>query len=184
MDGVDKVLTAMEAQQAKLEGEAKTTRTRPPSDRIREAIDMAKTRDWLIRDLVFQHGPPPAAGVLPITRYNFIKVKPGKAAEYRRTWEKYNKPVFDKLLADGVLLAFGMGAEEIKTDGNWTHFIWMATANMAGLDKIAAAFAADRARRTADEQDAITDAFTSVTEPDMARSIVTRSRIFRLPTSK
>jgi hypothetical protein len=184
MEGVDKVLTAMDAQLAKLEAEARTTRSRLPSDRIRDAVDMPKTRDWLIRDLVFQAGPPPAAGVLPITRYNFVKVKPGKAAEYRRTWEKYNKPVFDKLLADGVILAFGMGAEEIKTDGEWTHFIWMATANLAGLDKIGAAFAADRARRTDDERTSINDAFTSVTEPDKARSTVTRSRIFRLPTGK
>ena len=60
----------------------------------------------------------------------------------------------------------------------------MATANMAGLDKIGAAFAADRARRTEAERASIGEAFTSVTEPDMARSIVTRSRIFRLPAGK
>ena len=184
MEGLEKVLTAMDTQLSRLEEEAKTTRSRPPSDRIREAVDMSKTRDWLTRDLVFKVGAIPAAGVLPITRYNFVKVKPGKGADYRRTWEKYNKPVFDKLLADGVLLAFGMGTEEIKTDGEWTHFIWMATANMAGLDKIAAAFAADRARRTEDERNSIADAFTSVTEPDKARSLVTRSRIFRLPAGK
>jgi hypothetical protein len=184
MEGLDKVLSAMDTQLSKLEQEARTTRSRPPSDRIREAVDMSKTRDWLTRDLEFKVGPPPAAGVLPITRYNFVKVKPGKGAEYRRTWEKYNKPVFDKLVADGVLLAFGMGTEEIKTDGEWTHFIWMATANMAGLDKVAAAFAADRARRTEDERNSISEAFTSVTEPDKARSLVTRSRIFRLPSGK
>ena len=181
MEGVDKVLMAMEAQQAKLEAEAKSAKTKTPSERIREALDMSKTRDWLTRDIVFQDGPPPAAGVLPITRYNFVKVKAGAAAEYRRTWEKYNKPVFDKLLADGVLLAFGLATEEIKTDGEFTHFVWMAAANMAGLDKIQAAFAADRARRTEAERAAITEAFTSVTEPDKARSFVTRSRIFRLP---
>ena len=125
-----------------------------------------------------------AAGVLPVTRYNFVKVKPGKGADYRRTWEKYNKPIFDKLVADGVILAFGLATEAIKTDGDFTHFVWMATANMAGLDKIAAAFAADRARRTEDERNSITQAFTDVSEPDMARSIVTRSRIFRLSPPK
>jgi len=184
MDGVDKVLMAMEAQQAKLAEQAKTTKAKSPQERLRETVDMSKTRDWLTRDLVFQLGPPPAAGVLPITRYNFVKVKPGKGDEYQRTWEKYNKPVFDKLVADGVILAFGMAVEAIKTDGDWTHFVWMATANMAGLDKIAAAFAADRARRTEDERRTIAEAFNSVTEPDMARSIVTRSRIFRLPAGK
>jgi len=184
MEGVDKVLMAMEAQQAKLEAEAKANKSKPPSVRIAEAVDMSKTRDWLTVDQVFQVGPNPAPGVLPVTRYNFIKVKPGMAADYRRTWEKYNKPVFDKLMADGVILAFGLSAEAIKTDGDFTHFVWMATANMAGLDKIAAAFAADRARRTQAEQTSITEAFTAVTEPDKARSVVTRSRIFRLPGAK
>ena len=184
MEGVDKVLMAMEAQQARLEGEARANKSKTPAERIAEAVDMTKTRDWLTVDQVFQVGPNPPAGVLPVTRYNFIKVKPGMAADYRRTWEKYNKPVFDKLVADGVILAFGLSAEAIKTDGDFTHFVWMATANMAGLDKIAAAFAADRARRTEAEQNSITQAFADVTEPDKARSMVTRSRIFRLPAAK
>ena len=184
MEGVDKVLMAMEAQQARLEGEARANKSKTPAERIAEAVDMTKTRDWLTVDQVFQVGPNPPAGVLPVTRYNFIKVKPGMAADYRRTWEKYNKPVFDKLVADGVILAFGLAAEAIKTDGDFTHFVWMATANMAGLDKIAAAFAADRARRTEAEQNSITQAFADVTEPDKARSMVTRSRIFRLPAAK
>ena len=184
MEGVDKVLTAMEAQQARLEADAKASKSKTVSQRLRETVDMSKTRDWLTVDLVSQLGPVPAAGVLPITRYNFIKVKPGKAADYRKTWEKYNKPIFDKLVTDGVILAFGLSAEAIKTDGDFTHYVWMATANMAGLDKIAAAFAADRARRTEDERNSINQAFTDVTEPDAARSIVTRSRIFRVQGAK
>src|SRR6185369_7589811 len=141
------------------------------AERQQAVFDMSKTRDWLARDQVANFGPPPAAGVLPVTRYNFIKVKPGKSAEYRQTWEKYNKPVFDKLVADGSLLAYGLSVEEVKTDGDFTHFVWMAGANMGGLDKIAAAFAADRARRSDEEQSAITEQFTSVTEPDKARSV-------------
>ena len=184
MEGVEKVLMAMEAQQAKLEAEAKASKSKTPSERIRETVDMSKTRDWLSVDLVFHAGPDPAAGVLPITRYNFVKVKPGKAADYRRTWEKYNKPIFDKLLADGAILAFGLATEAIKTDGDFTHFVWMAAANMGGLDKIAAAFAADRARRTEDERNSIAQAFTDATEPDKARSVVTRSRIFRIAAAK
>ena len=184
-DGVDKVLSGMEAQLAKLAAEeAKTKPAKTTAQRTREILDMSKTRDWLSRDLFANYGPPPAAGVLPITRYNFVKVKPGKAAEYRATWEKYNKPVFDKLVTDGVILAYGMSVEDVKTDGDFTHFIWMATANMGGMDKIGTAFNADRSRRTEDERKTINELFTSVTEPDKARSIVTRSRIFKLPASK
>jgi hypothetical protein len=192
--GVDKVLTAMEAQLQKMAAEdAKRTESAHASkqkpqmttaERQQAVFDMSKTRDWLSRDLVSNYGPNPPAGTLPVTRYNFIKVKPGMSADYRRTWEKYNKPVFDKLVADGWLLAYGLAVEEVKTDGDFTHFVWMATSSMGGLEKIAAAFAADRARRTEDEQKSIADLFASVTEPDKARSIVTRSRIFRLPAAK
>jgi hypothetical protein len=192
--GVDKVLSSMEAQLQKLATEdakrvesAHANKQKPAmttAELQREVFDMSKTRDWLVRDLVANFGPNPPANTLPITRYNFIKVKPGKSADYRRTWEKYNKPVFDKLIADGVLLAYGLSVEEVKTEGDFTHFVWMATADMSGLDKIAAAFAADRSRRSDEEQSAIAEQFASVTEPDKARSVVTRSRIFRLPPPK
>jgi hypothetical protein len=75
---------------------------------------MSKTRDWLARDLLANYGPQPPATTLPVTRYNFVKVKPGKTADFRAVWEKYNKPVFDKLVTDGVVLAYGMSVEEVK----------------------------------------------------------------------
>ena len=193
-DGVDKTLTAMEAQLAKLAADdakaadaARARRQQPgmsTAERQRAVFDMSKTRDWLTRELVANYGPPPAAGVLPFTRYNFIKAKAGKGGDYRTAWEKYNKPVYDKLLADGVILAYGLCVEDIKTEGNFTHFVWYATSNMGAMDKVGPAFTADRQRRSAEERDAINETFLGVTEPDLARSIVTRSRIFKLPATK
>ena len=192
--GVEKVLDGMEAQIAKLAAEdgkaaeaaraKKQTPAMTTAERTRAVFDMSKTRDWLTRDLVSGYGPPPSAGSLPFTRYNFVKVKAGKGADYRRAWEKYTKPVYDKLVADGVVLAYGLAAEEVKTDGEFTHFIWIGTANMAAADKIGPAFTADRGRRSEEERNAITDLFLSLTEPDKSRSIVTRARIFRLPPQK
>lgn len=192
--GVEKVLNGMEAQLQKLAAEeakriesAHAAKQKPaPStaERMREVLDMTKTRDWLTRDIVSNFGAPPPAGLLPMTRYNFVKVKPGKAAEYRRAWEKYNKPVYDKLIADGVVLAYGLAVEEVKTEGDFTHFIWIGTADLAAFDKIGPAFSADRARRSEEERTAITELFGSLTEPDKARSIVLRSRIFKIPPAK
>ena len=184
--GVEKVLNAMEARLAKLaadEAQAARGKVRPPmttAERARSVFDGSKTRDWLTRDLVAGYGPSPLAGTLPFTRYNFIKVKPGKGPDYRRTWEKYNKPVFDKLVADRVVLAYGLAQEEVKTNGDFTHFVWIATANMGDADKIGAAFAADRARRSEKDRNEITEEFLEATEPDKARSIVTRARIFKV----
>ena len=184
--GVEKVLTGMEARLAKLaadEAQAARGRQRPAmttAERSRAVFDASKTRDWLVRDLTAGYGPPPNAGVLPFIRYNFVKAQPGKGADYRRTWEKYNKPVFDRLVADGVVLAYGLAAEEVKTDGNWTHIVWIATPSLAAADRIGPAFAADRARRSEKDRNEITEAFLESTEPDKARSIVTRSRIFKV----
>lgn len=190
-DGVEKVLNGMEAQLARLAAEeakpnaaARGRRQQPAkttAERSREVFDGTKTRDWLTRDLLANYGPPPAAGVLPFTRYNFVKVKPGKGADYRRAWEKYNKPVYDKLIADGVVLAYGLAVEEVKTEGDFTHFVWVATANMGAADKIGPRFTADRNRRSEEERNAIAETFASLTEPDKARSMVTRARIFRMP---
>ena len=192
--GVDKVLSGMEAQLQKLAVEeskrtesahaAKQKPAATTAERTREVFDMTKTRDWVTRDIITNFGPQPPAGLLPVTRYNFVKVKPGQAAEYRRAWEKYNKPVYDKLVAEKAVLAYGVAVEEVKTDGEFTHFIWVATADMAGLDKVGPAFAADRARRSEEDRNTIAELFASVTEPDKARSVVTRSRIFRLPPPK
>lgn len=194
-DGVEKVLNGMEAQQARLAAEeakaadeARRNKQKPAmttAERIREVFDMDKTRDWLTRDLVSNYTTANlSASLLPITRYNFVKVKPGKGTDYRRTWEKYNKPVFDKLIADGTVLAYGLAVEEVKTDGDFTHFTWIATSNMAGMDKVGPAFAADRARRSEEERTAIGEQFSSVLEPNASRSIVTRSRIFKVTGQK
>ena len=149
--------------------------------RMMEAADVSKTRDYITRDLVFVTGTgAPPAGVLPWTRYNYVKVKPGKGGDYRKVWEKYNKPVFDKLVADGVVLAYGLSVEEVRTDGDFTHFVWYATKDLGSFEKVRAAFTADRDKRSQEEQDAITGEFLKTIEPDASRSEVGRSIMFRV----
>jgi hypothetical protein len=186
--GVQKVMDAMRARQAQIaDEEAKMTKkpAKTTAERAREVLDGSKTRDWLTRDLVSGFGPSmPPAGTLPYTRFNFVKVKPGKGGDYRRLWERYNKPVFDKLAAQGTLLAFGMAVEELRTEGDWTHFIWFATKDLGAMDKIRDAFNADRAARSQEERDAITAAFNEVTEPDASRQEATHAVIFKLAPPK
>jgi hypothetical protein len=60
----------------------------------------------------------------------------------------------------------------------------MATKDLASLDKIRTTFLADRDKRSAEEQAAIIDLFSGLTDPDAARSELTRSLIFHLPNPK
>jgi hypothetical protein len=156
-----------------------------PMARMVEITDFAKTHDYLTRDLVegFATSMPPA-GTLPYTRYSYVKVKPGKGPEYRKAWEKYNKPILDKLAADGTILAFGLAVEDIRTDGDFTHYTWIATKDLASQDKVRAAFLGDRDKRSPEEQESLTRLFAELTDPDASRTELTRSLIFKLPSPK
>jgi len=191
--GVEKVDSAMRAQIVKLDDEAMKSGTAKKgssggatvTSRMMEAADVSKTRDYITRDLVFVTGTgAPPTGVLPWTRYNYVKAKPGKGGDFRKVWEKYNKPVFDKLVADGVVLAYGLSVEEVRTDGDFTHFVWYATKDLAAFDKVRAAFTADRDKRSQEEQDAISAEFLKTIEPDASRSEVGRSIMFRVGAMK
>ena len=128
--GIEKVDAAMRAQIAKMSSNDSTAAagkkgqkaSASVNDRLREIADMSKTHDYVTRDLVSNESATASAGVLPYTRYAFVKVKPGKGSEYRKAWEKYNKPVLDKLIADGVILGYGFDVEEVRTSGEFTHF--------------------------------------------------------------
>jgi hypothetical protein len=186
--GVEKVDTAMRAQIAKLNEEAGksamgkkgTAASGSVTSRLLEVVDASKTRDYLTRDLVIGLSQSAPTDLLPYARYNFVKVKPGKAAEYRKAWEKYNKPVLDKLLADGVILAYGLAVEEMRTDRDFTHFTWYDMKDLASMDKVRAAFVADRDHRSQEEQDAITNLFVSLQDADASRASMGRSLIFHV----
>jgi len=190
--GVEKVDSAMRAQITKLNDEASKSGVakkgqKPATSvtaRLAEVADMSKVHDFLTRDLVIGLSSSAPAGVLPYSRYNFFKVKPGKGADFRKAWEKYNKPIFDKLLADGVILAYGLAVEEIRTEGDFTHFVWYDVKDLASFDKVRAAFVADRDRRSQEEQDALTHLFVGLQDADAARSEVGRSLIFHVSTPK
>jgi hypothetical protein len=56
--------------------------------------------------------------------------------------------------------------------------------DLASLDKVRAAFLADRDRRSQEEQDSLTHLFASLQDLDASRSPVLRSLIFHGPTPK
>ncbi len=190
--GIEKVDDAMRAQIAKMSsndslapaGKKGSKPAGSVADRLREIADMSKTHDYVTRDLVSNVSSTLPPGVLPFTRYFFNKAKPGKGADYRKAWEKYNKPVLDKLVADGVILGYGLDVEEVRTSGEFTHFTWVDMKDLAAMDKFRAAFIADREHRTQEEQDAISNLFTSLLDADASRASVARSLIFHVPAPK
>jgi hypothetical protein len=187
--GVEKVDAAMRAQIARLDEEAMkagaakkgATPAGGVTARMMEIADVSKTHDFVTRDLIFVTGKGDLpANTLPWARYNFVKAKPGKGAELRKVWEKYNQPVLDKLVADGVVLAYGFSVEDVRTDGDFTHYIWYATKDLGSMEKIRAAYMADRNKRSQEEQDAISAEFNALLDADASRSEIDHAIIFRV----
>lgn len=191
--GVEKVDNAMRAQIAKLDEEATkagaTKKGAAPGGsvtaKMMEIADVSKTHDYVTRDLVFVtgHGDMPAS-MLPWVRFNFVKAKPGMGGELRKVWEKYNKPVLDKLVADGVVLAYGLAIEDVRTEGDFTHFVWYATKDLGSMEKVRAAYMADRDKRSQEEMDVIVAEFNRVSDADASRSEIHRSLIFKVAGMK
>lgn len=191
--GVEKVDQAMRAQIARLDEEAMKSGAAKKgalpatgvTTRMMEIADVSKTHDYVTRDLVFATGKGDLpATTLPWVRYNFVKAKPGKGGELRKTWEKYNKPVLDKLVEEGVVLAYGLAVEDVRTDGDFTHYVWYATKDLGSMEKVRAAYMADRDKRSQEEQDAISQAFNKVVEADASRSEIERSILFKVAGMK
>lgn len=180
MAGVEKVQNAMAAQLAKIaadEAARKLPKGQTTADRTLEILDVSRTRDWLTRDIVLNLGKVPP-GTLPYTAYSSVRVKPGKAAAYRSAWEKYNKPIYDKLVADGVVLEYGLGVEAVKTTDDFTHFLWVVTKDLASRDTIRAAFLAYQDSLSEEARNAITAVFADLVE-GTGRQSIARSLIFK-----
>jgi hypothetical protein len=189
--GIEKTQSALAAQIAKLDAEAAEgagKKGKAPAQTITqrsaEVFDVSKTKDYLTRDIEFAVGSAPMQGVLPYTRYNFTKARAGYGPEYREVWNKYNKPVLNKLLAAGAILAYGLSVEEVRTSGEFTHFTWFAVKSLGDLEKVRDAFIADRDARSPEERKAINTAFLDVIDADASRSEVSRSLIFHAPAPK
>jgi hypothetical protein len=189
--GVEKVQGAMAArlaefaaQDKKAAEEARRKGQKPPktvAERIEETFDTSKTKDWVFRNLYvkFSSGAPPA-GMLPYGRIFVASAKPGKFDEWRAAFSKYFAPTLDALVDKGVIGAWGLGIEEVKTTGDFTHYVWVSYPNMAAMDTVRNTFVALAASRSEVESHHMNHLFTDTSDPNAARSFVFRAMIFKI----
>lgn len=154
--GVEKVL----AELAKL----------PPNPIMTAAT--TKHRDYLLQSQI--HQSRAASGSNGYLRVNATLVKPGKGQQWRELWEKYNKPLFDEMLANGTILAYWVEGEQVHTDNpSWVYIVFV-TPDADGIDKFFAAAAARSQKRSAEERNAIAESFAGVTEGSAHRDYFAR----------
>jgi hypothetical protein len=190
-DGVEKVQAAMAARFAQLDEddrkaaeEARKKNAKPGKtfrERVDEILDQGKSRDWVLRNLYLNMGSAlPAAGAQPFSRLYSILVKPGMAQEWRTAFDSYIKPTLDKLTESGAISAWALGVEEVKTAGEFTHYVWVLYPNLAGIEKQRNAFGAVTAARPSELNEHINHVFTKTSDPNASRSYIVRGVIFKM----
>jgi hypothetical protein len=101
-------------------------------------------------------------------------VKPGKAQEWRQLWEKYSKPTYDDLVAKGAMTAWSIDVEDVHTENPGLRMVVSISPNAEAEDTIAQAFEAAGAKRSAEEQREIGEAFAATLEPGAHRDAYMR----------
>ena len=86
----------------------------------------------------------------PLTFYYDYTVKAGKE-EFMKLIKTVGAPVRDKLMAEGVVLAWGMETPILRYPGGTTHLIWFAVANWEGVEKVLSGMEAQQSKLAAEE---------------------------------
>jgi hypothetical protein len=139
--------------------------------------DPDKHRDFLMRSIVVNSKTPPP-GVMPYTHVSRSQVKPGKSEDFRKLFDKYSKPVYDQLIADGTLLYYSLDVEEIHSEDMGMRWVVSVAADLAAADKINAAFDAAREKMSAAERSTIGGEYREVLVPGVHRDFLMHAAVF------
>lgn len=91
-------------------------------------------------------------------REALLDVKRTHWSSYEENFTKNQKPILDKLLAEGVITEWAMTARSIHTEDGYTHATWWSGKDLASLQRVIDAFGerdeklseAERKKRTAE----------------------------------
>jgi len=119
----------------------------PPSAIADSAI---KHHDYLLRREL--HATRPASGTNGYLYFNSTLIQPGKTGDWRAWWDHYQKPLYDKFLADGLITSYEIDSGEMHTmDPNMAYLIWVSPTGEA-LDKMNDVWIGRGASQTAEEK--------------------------------
>ena len=114
------------------------------------------------------------AGYLSVS--SFV-VKAGKGQEWRQLWEKNTKPLYDELVAKGVLVGYAIDVEDVHTASPTLRFVVTVTPSAEAEDQFVAATDAAAEKLTPEERKTRGLTMNELLEPGTHRDM--HSRILR-----
>lgn len=119
----------------------------PRPANVVDAIE--KHSDRLLESIIFRVGSKRVAtGYLETHSY---VVKPGRGQDWLDLFKRYQQPVYERLLASGVILGYGIDREAIHTGPSGYRGIWVLLADAEALDKEGEAWDAESAKQSPED---------------------------------
>jgi len=113
--------------------------------------------------LVAGAAPVLAQPAAPITWVAYTQGKAGKTMDWVKLTVKYDAPIYEKLMAAGVIRSWGIATPINHRPGfEWNLLTWVTVDNWAGVEKWAGASMQTMQARSAEETKAIEASFDAV----------------------
>jgi hypothetical protein len=118
------------------------------SSSLADLVD--KHADHYMESIVFRTGSSKAtSGFLQESTY---VVKPGKGEEWFGLWKKWMQPVYEKALADGTIVGYGIDRESLHTMAAGYRSVWVIVDSASAADKLDEAFDAAMGKLSPEER--------------------------------
>jgi len=116
-------------------------------------------------------------GPMPLSWVGMDKVKPGKGMQYPALFAKYNKPLLDQMVADGIAMSWGVGYE-LAGPGGFNYLVWITMPGWAGMGAVEAAFDANYEGMSEEEQATMMSEWMDVVETGDEQYMLLRHTVF------
>lgn len=104
----------------------------------------------------------PSNGTNGCFYFNSTLIQPGKQGQWREWWDRYQKPLYEKFLADGMITSYEIATGEMHTmDPNYQYLIWVTPSDEA-LDKMNDAWVSRGKHQTPEEKRAMASGLAAV----------------------
>lgn len=149
--GADAFMKTFQEQQASIsESDMKAMNAR-----WEQAVEPGSHADLITRSIHAKGtGEPPT-----YINLGYHKAMPGKYRDLGELFKEVGNPVFDKLVADGKVIGYGLEGIEVHRGQGWDYMTWYTSKDLASRDAVDAGFDAAWAARSKEESKALSDRF-------------------------
>ena len=145
---------------------------------LRTMSDPATHHDLIIGVRESNFGSVPA-GSTPVDDFDMVRVKPGRGHEFRELFHKYDKPVLDKLVADGVIYGWELDTEAVHTMEPGLVWVLVIMPDLGAKDKVTAAFEAAYKSLPESEQSSLDKQYQELIVPGSHRDELALRLVFK-----